>query len=87
MYIDITKYSGDNHGFTFKLTIFYKICVKANISHEIQLKAFPTMLTGLALDYYYLKVNINTTVTVDKISNSIRTYFIRVKYKRSILSR
>lgn len=48
----MTKYSGENDSLTFKLTIFHDICARADVPYEATMKAFPTMLKGLALDYY-----------------------------------
>ena len=85
MYIDKAKYSGKNDSFLFKLTIFHDICDIANILQKIRLKAFPTRLTGLALNYYYLNSSISTSATFDKVCESIETYFEGVEYKRSVL--
>ncbi len=87
MYIDEAKYRGKNDSFTFKVTIFHDICARADVPHEIKLKAFPTMLTGLALDYYYPNVSISTSVTLDEFSDLIQTYFEGVEYRRNVLSR
>ncbi len=87
MYTDEAKYIGKNNSFTFKLTIFHDNCARADVPYEIKLKAFPTMLTGLALDYDYLNVSISTSVIFDEVCNSIRTYFEGVEYGRSVLSK
>ena len=71
IFIDKAKYSGENNSFSFKLTIFHDICPKANVPQEILLKAFPTMLTSLGLDYYYLNTNISATATFDKVCELI----------------
>ena len=67
--------------------IFRDICAKADVTQEILLKTFSTMLTGLALDYYYLKTNINTATTFDKVYKSIRIYFEGAKHKKNVLSK
>ncbi len=50
IYTDEAKYSGRNDSFTFKLAIFHEICSSADVPPEAKMKAFPTMLKGLALD-------------------------------------
>ena len=59
MYIEESKYGGDRDSFDFKLTIFYNIYGHANVPHEAKAKAFPIILKGLALDFYYLNSTIN----------------------------
>ena len=88
IYTDEAKYSGRNDSFTFKLAIFHDICSRADVPPEAKMKAFPTMLKGLALDYYYS--NISTSVVAlnfDQVCNSIRNYFEGAEYKRSVLSK
>lgn len=53
MYTEDNKYSRENDNFDFKLVIFYDLCNKADIPQEVRIRAYPTMLRGLALDYYY----------------------------------
>lgn len=62
IYIDNIRYNGCNDSFTFKLAIFYNICSRADISSEVKIKAFPIMLKGLALDYYYSNINTNFVI-------------------------
>lgn len=87
IYIYKANYSGKNNSFLFKLTIFRDIYDRANIPQEILLKSFSTILTGLALDYYYWNTSIKTTVIFDKVCESIQIYFKRAKYKRRVLSK
>lgn len=50
------------------------------------MKAFPTMLIGLALNYYYLNINTNAvTRNFNQVYNIIRNYFKKAKYKQNIL--
>ena len=53
IYIKKQKYGGINESLNYKLTIFYNICNWADVPQEAYFKAFPTMLKGLALDYFY----------------------------------
>ena len=71
MYKDEAKYSGENDSFTFKLTIFHDICARADVPDEIKLKAFLTMLTALALDYFYSNISISAAITLDEVCDSI----------------
>ncbi len=87
MYTEKAKYSSKNDSFTFKLTIFHNICAREEVPHKIKLMAFPTMLIGLALDYYYSNVSISTAVTFDEVCDSIRKYFERAENRRSVFSR
>ena len=59
IYIKESKYRGDKDSFNFKFTIFYNICGCANILYKIKAKAFPTILKGLVLDFFYLNNTIN----------------------------
>lgn len=86
MYTDEAKYSGENDSFVYKLTIFHDICYRADVPDEAKLKAFPTMLKGPALDYYYSNVTSNRLpVTFDGVCYAMHTYFEGEEYRRSIL--
>ncbi len=87
MYTDEAKYNGENDSFSFKLTIFHDIYARVDAPQDILLKAFPTMLTNLVLDYYYLNTSISIAATFEEVCYSIRTYFKGVEYKRSVLSK
>lgn len=88
MYTEESKYSGENDSFTFKLAIFNDICSRADVPAEARMKAFPTMLKGLALDYYYSNISITgLTMNFDQVCYLIRAYFEGAEYKRSILSK
>lgn len=66
--------------------IFYNIYAKANVPHNILLKAFPTMFTSLTLDYNYSNISINIVIMFEEVCDLIPTYFEEVEYKRSVLS-
>jgi hypothetical protein len=53
IYTDEQKYNGTNGSFDHKLTIFLDICNRVELLEEALMRAFPTMLKGLALDRYY----------------------------------
>ena len=59
IYTEESKYGGNKDSFNFKLTIFYNICRYINILYKAKAKAFPTMLKGLALNFFYLNNTIN----------------------------
>ena len=59
IYIKESKYKSNRDSFNFKLTIFYNICGRVNILYKAKVKAFPIMLKGLVLDFFYLNNTIN----------------------------
>jgi hypothetical protein len=59
IYTKESKYRGNRDSFNFKLTIFYNICGYADVPHKAKAKAFPIMLKGLALNFFYLNNTIN----------------------------
>ena len=88
MYIEDNKYSGEDDNFDFKLTIFYDLYSRADIPQEAKVKAYPTILRGLVLNYYYTNLkNITLTLSFDQICNTICNYFKGPKYRRGILGR
>ena len=78
------KYSGENDNFDFKLIVFHDLCNRADIPDCIKAKAFPTILRGLALDFYYANI-INKHLNFNGTCNAITNYFEGPEYKRSIL--
>jgi hypothetical protein len=69
--------------------MFNDMCDRVDVSFEAKLKAFPIMLKGLALDYYYANVTSskNASFTFDDVCISIMSYFEGAEYKRSILNK
>ena len=59
IYTKESKYGGNKNSFNFKLTIFYNIYRRANILYKIKAKAFPMMLKGLVLNFFYSNNIIN----------------------------
>ena len=59
IYIEESKYRGNRNNFNFKLAIFHNICRCINILYKAKVKAFPIMLKGLVLDFFYLNNTIN----------------------------
>ena len=59
IYIEESKYGGNRDSFDFKLAIFHNIYRRTNILYKAKAKAFPIILKGLALDFYYLNNTIN----------------------------
>jgi hypothetical protein len=53
MYTEDLKYSGSKDSLTYKLTIFYNIYSRVDILAAVYTKAFPTILKGVALNYFY----------------------------------
>ena len=59
IYTKESKYRGNGDSFNFKLAIFYNIYRHANILYKAKAKAFPIILKGLVLNFYYLNNTIN----------------------------
>jgi hypothetical protein len=59
MYIEESKYGGNGDSFDFKLAIFYDIYGCADVPYKAKAKAFPMMLKGLVLNFFYLNNTIN----------------------------
>ena len=59
IYTKESKYGGNRDSFNFKLAIFYNIYGRVNILYKAKAKAFPIMLKGLALNFFYLNNTIN----------------------------
>jgi len=83
MYTEESKYSEKDNNFNRKLTIFNDLCDRVGIPQEAKIKGFPTMLYGIALDFYYKNKAIYTTF--NSICNAIRNYFKGLEYKRRVL--
>ena len=85
IYIKKSKYRGNKNSFNFKLAIFYNICRYTNILYKAKAKAFPIMLKGLVLNFFYLNNTINK-LSFQDICNAIQTYFKGLEYKRGVLA-
>ena len=59
MYIKESKYKGNRDSFNFKLIIFHNIYKYVNILYKAKAKAFPIILKGLVLNFFYLNNTIN----------------------------
>jgi len=78
--MDEQKWDGGNSSFDQKLTIFYDICERVELPKEAIMKAFPTMLKGLALDYFYN--NHMSKDSFDYVSTHLRGFFEGPGYQR-----
>ena len=65
IYIKESKYRGNKNNFNFKLAIFYNIYRHANILYKAKAKAFPIILKGLVLNFFYLNNTINKSFFQD----------------------
>jgi hypothetical protein len=84
LYTDEAKYSEEND----KLIMFNDMCDRVDVSSEVKLKAFLTMLKKLALNYYYANVTSSkTSFTFDDVCASITNNFEGAEYKRNILNK
>ena len=70
IYIEESKYGSNKDSFNFKLVIFYNIYRRVNILYKAKVKAFPIMLKGLVLNFFYLNNTINKSSFQD-ICNAI----------------
>jgi hypothetical protein len=59
IYTEESKYRDNRDSFDFKLAIFYDIYRRVNILYKAKAKAFPIMLKGLVLDFFYSNNTIN----------------------------
>ena len=59
IYIKESKYKSNKDSFNFKLAIFYNIYRCADVLYKVKVKAFPIMLKGLVLNFFYLNNIIN----------------------------
>ena len=76
IYTTESKYTGQDDNFDFKLVIFHDLCGRASVPDEAKAKAYPTMLSNLALDHYYTNLR-NTAQTLPfdcQGSNRTRSY-------------
>ena len=85
MYTEESKYRGNRDSFNFKLTIFHNIYGCVNILYKTKAKAFPIMLKGLILNFFYLNNTINKSSFQD-ICSIIQNYFKGLEYKRGVLA-
>ena len=86
LYTDEQKYSGDNDTFDYKYGIFLSHCERTNVPREAYLKAFPTMLKGAALNYYYTSCNLNPRISsLTELCENIRSYFEGPEHERNML--
>ncbi|KAI1003494.1 hypothetical protein K3495_g4718 [Podosphaera aphanis] len=82
-YTEEKKYGGTGEGLDHKLKIFYNICDRADVPEEAYEKAFPTMLKGLALDFYY--TNELSNLSFQKVTENLRNYFQGPEFLRKNL--
>jgi hypothetical protein len=80
IYIEEQKYDSTNSSFDHKLTIFLDICNRVKLLEEGYLRAFLTMLKGLALDYFYNAKLLQRTYL--EACDNIRGFFKGLSYYR-----
>ena len=63
-------------------------CQVATKLIEAKIKAYPTMISNLALDHYYTNLrNVAKSLPFDQLCNSTWHYFEGPKYRRTVLSK
>jgi len=80
------KYSGENDNFDYKYQIFLDSCDRAGVPQEALMIAFPTMLKGPALDFFYAN-KIKGYKRIEQVCESIKNYFEGKEHKRGLLSK
>src|SRR5579871_3421188 len=82
LYTEEHKYSGENDNFEYKLNIFNNACKRADIPAEGKADAFPTMLKGLALDFYFSTLD-NRNLNFDQMCEAMIVHFEGEEYQRA----
>ena len=85
IYTNEQKYDGTNGSFDQKLTIFLDICQRVELPEKALMKAFPTMLKGLAQDHFYNN-QLSQRTFIDACTN-LRTFFEGPGYHRRNLDK
>ena len=85
IYTEEQKYNGINGSFNLKLAIFLNICQRVDLPASCLLRAFPTMLKGLALDHFYN--NQLSGLTYEEACSSTRNFFEGPGYQRRNLDK
>src|SRR5580700_1863730 len=84
IYNDDQKYDSISDSFDFKLSIFYDICRRYGLLPDGYIIAFPNILKGLALSYYY-SYNLSTK-SFEIACESIRNFFEGLEYYKKNLT-
>lgn len=85
IYINNTKYNRYNDNFNLKLAIIHDIYLKADVLFKAKIKAFFTIIKGLAINYYYFNISIIAIpLNFDQICNFIQNYIRGAQYKQII---
>ncbi|SLM40342.1 hypothetical protein LPUS_11101 [Lasallia pustulata] len=83
---DNHKYSGEAmNSFNYKFIIFVDHCERAEVPQNALSKAFPTMLTGIALEFYYTNCQ-GKYHMLNKLFAVLKNYFKGDEHKRNKLS-
>jgi hypothetical protein len=85
IYTNEQRYDGSNGSFDYKLTIFLDICQRVDLPKEALMRAFPTMLKGLAQDHFYNNQLSNRTF--DETCTNLRNFFEGPGYHRRNLDK
>lgn len=91
IYSENDKYSGEGDSFDYKLQIFEDLCEKANIPDKdnIRVKAYSTMLRGLARDHYFANITVMKAMnpSFEQMCSVTRNYFEGEEHRRNMLNR
>ncbi|RAL60024.1 hypothetical protein DID88_000650 [Monilinia fructigena] len=84
LYTDNEKYSSEDDSFEYKYKIFVSHCSRIDIQPRFYLKAFPTMLTGIALEFYHANLD-RLPQTMNDMRLMFETTFEGDEYHRGIM--
>jgi hypothetical protein len=88
LYTDEQKYSGDLDNFKFKYSILLDLYKHAEVLKDTYLKAFPTMLKGAALNYYYTNCKSNPyIISLSDLCDNIKQHFKGAEHERNVLTK
>ena len=79
------KYDGTSGSFDYKLTIFYNIYSCIDLPNSQRIRVLPSMLKGMALNYFY--INRLSNLILEDASISIKNFFEGPEYYRRNLTK
>ena len=85
-YTDDVKYGQAGDNFALRLTIFESKCKMVSLPESARAKAFPTMLKGLALDYYY-KTLLHKDLDYHALQEAVQSRFEDTNFRQTAMLR
>ena len=85
MYNNDDKYGGSpTESLSYKFNIFMDLCTRAEIPQGLLHTAFPTMLTSMALEYYYSSCQ-GVSLTTEQLFERFQSHFEGEEHRRNML--